>query len=64
VIKPRGAKQGRGSAHKPKVLSLIDRTTGRARRLVVDDRKAATLMPIMHATIDRESRIMTDEAGL
>jgi len=63
VIKPRGAKQGRGSAYKHKVLSRIDRKTGHARSIVVADLKAATIMPIMQANIDRESRIMTDEAG-
>jgi transposase-like protein len=63
TIKPRGVKKGRGYAHKHKVLSLIDRDTGRARSMVVDDLKADTIIPIVRANIDRESRIMTDEAG-
>lgn len=33
--KPRGVKKGRGYAHKHKVLSLVDRTTGRANSFVV-----------------------------
>jgi transposase-like protein len=61
--KPRGEKKGRGYAHKHKVLSLIDRGTGRARSMVVDDLKAKTLTPILEENIAREARIMTDEAG-
>jgi transposase-like protein len=63
TVKPHGAKKGRGYAHKYKVLSLIDRNTGRARSMVVDDLKAATILPIVRANIDRESRVMTDDAG-
>jgi transposase-like protein len=61
--KPKGEKKGRGYDHKNKVLSLVDRTTGQARSVVVDDLKAKTLMPILQANIAREARIMTDEAG-
>lgn len=62
-VKPKGEKKGRGFAHKSKVLSLVDRATGRARSIVVDDLKAKTLYPILHANIAREARLMTDEAG-
>lgn len=55
-------KNARGYHHKMKVLSLVDRTTGRAKSIVVDDVKAATLVPILRENIDRESRVMTDEA--
>lgn len=61
--KPHGVKKGRGYEHKSKVLSLVDRTTGRARSIVVDDLKAKTVLPILQANIDREARILTDEAG-
>jgi len=61
--KPKGEKKGRGYDHKSKVLSLVDRTSGQARSLVVDDLKAKTLIPIMEENIAREARIMTDEAG-
>jgi transposase-like protein len=61
--KPRGEKKGRGYEHKNKILSLVDRTTGQARSIVVDDVKAATLIPILQANIEREARVMTDEAG-
>jgi transposase-like protein len=61
-IKPKGEKKGRGFNHKNKVLSLIDRDTKRARSIVVDDLKAATLMPILQANIAPEARVLTDEA--
>jgi len=63
AIKPKGVKKGRGYHHKNKVLSLIDRSTGRAKSMVVDDLKTSTLLPILQANIDREARILTDEAS-
>ena len=63
TIKPHGQKQGRGYAHKHKILALVDRTTGKARAMVVDDLKAATLTPILQENIAREARVMTDEAA-
>ena len=63
VKKPKGEKKGRGYDHKNKVLSLVDRSTGKARSVVVDDLKASTILPILQANIDREARILTDEAG-
>ena len=63
TVKPHGELKGRGYAHKHKVLSLVDRTTGRARSMVVDDLKAATIVPILKENIAREARVMTDEAG-
>jgi transposase-like protein len=62
-IKPKGVKKGRGYAHKHKILSLVDRETGRARSMVVDSLKAADIVPILEANIDRETHVMTDEAG-
>jgi transposase-like protein len=53
----------RGTAHKYKVLSLVDRATGKARSMVIDDLKAKTVVPVLKRNIARESRIMTDEAG-
>lgn len=61
--KPKGEKKGRGYDHKNKVLSLVDRTTGQARSVVVDNLKTSTLLPILQENIAREARIMTDEAG-
>src|SRR3546814_9438963 len=53
-IKPKGEKKGRGYAHKHKVLSLVDRTTGRQRSMVVDSLKAGELEPILRANIRSE----------
>lgn len=52
----------RGVGHKMKVLTLVDRTTGRAKSMVVDDLKVSTLMPILKANIAKEAVIHTDEA--
>jgi transposase-like protein len=59
----KGEKKGRGYAHKHKVLSLVDRTRGKARSMVVDSLKAAELTPILRENIAAEARVMTDEAG-
>ncbi|OCC24149.1 transposase [Croceicoccus estronivorus] len=63
TIKPKGDKKGRGFHHKYKVLSLVDRNTGRARSMVVDSLRAADLTPILQANIDYEAFVVTDEAG-
>lgn len=63
TIKPKGEKKGRGYAHKHKVLSLIDRTTGRQRSMVVDSLKATDLLPILRENIAAEAIVMTDEAS-
>lgn len=49
--------------HKMKVLSLVDRDTGRVRSVVVDDIRPATIAPIVLENLHREARLMTDEAG-
>ena len=46
---------------KMKVLALVDRDSGKARTMVIDDVKAETLMPLVIANVEREARIMTDE---
>ena len=63
TIKPKRSKKGRGYAHKHKVLSLVDRSTGRAKSMVVDDLKAKTLIPILKKNIAKEATIYTDEAS-
>jgi transposase-like protein len=52
----------RGVGQKMKVLTLVDRTTGRAKSMVVDDLKIATLLPILKANIAAEATVHTDEA--
>lgn len=54
----------RGYGHKNKVLSLIDRDTGRARSFVVKDLSLSTIAPILLENIAREATLMTDEAGV
>lgn len=49
--------------HKMKVLTLVDRSTGRARSMVVDDLKPATIAPILLDNMAKEARLLTDEAG-
>jgi transposase-like protein len=63
TIKPKHTKKGRGYAHKHKMLSLVDRSTGRAKSIVVDDLKTSTLLPILQANIAKEAIVYTDEAG-
>lgn len=63
TVKPYGELKGRGYAHKHKVLALVDRTTGRARSMVVDNLKADTIVPILKDNIAAEARVLTDEAG-
>ena len=49
--------------HKMKVLTLVDRSTGHARSMVVDNIRPATNAPIVMENMAREARLMTDEAG-
>lgn len=56
-------KPKRGPANKLKVLSLVDRTSGHARSVVVDKLNTKTLLPILRANISHEARILTDEAS-
>jgi transposase-like protein len=57
----KGAPKKRAVHHKMKVLALIDRDTGSARTMVVNDVTAKTLMPIVRANVAKEATIMTDE---
>ena len=45
-----------------KVLTLVDRTTGSAKSIVVDDLKIKTLLPILQLHIAKEATVHTDEA--
>ena len=57
-----GKEVKRGVGHKMKVLTLVDRATGRAKSVVVDDLKIKTLLPILQANIAKEAIVYTDEA--
>ncbi|WP_086466724.1 IS1595 family transposase [Oceanibaculum nanhaiense] len=58
-----GKPKKRAYHHKMKVLTLVDRESGRARSMVVDDLKPATIAPILRENMAREARLATDEAG-
>ena len=60
-LKDRAKGKG-GFAHKMKVVSLVERNTGRARSVVVNDLSLATIGPIMDANMSRRAHLMTDEA--
>lgn len=61
IGRKKGMPKKRAFHHKMKVLALVDRDSGKARTMVVDDVKAETLMPLVIANVEREARIMTDE---
>ena len=61
IGKLKGAPVKRAFHHKMKVLALVDRATGQARTMVIDNVNAATLMPIVLDNVAREARVMTDE---
>jgi len=46
-----------------KVLSLLDRNTGRTRMMHVEKITAAALTPILQANIAAEADLLTDDAG-
>lgn len=53
-----------GGGHKMKVLSLVDRETGKVRSFTDPDLTAKDIHPILRANIAKEARLMTDEARL
>ncbi|MGO9017303.1 MAG: IS1595 family transposase [Syntrophobacteraceae bacterium] len=53
----------RGYMHKNKILSLVDRESGQARSVVIDEVTAKTIVPILKENIAKEARVMTDDAG-
>ena len=61
-VKPQGEKRGRGYGHKYKILSLVDRTKGIARSIVVDNLRVRTLYPLLVANVSQSAWLMTDEA--
>ena len=62
IGKKTGELSRHGYEHKFKVLSLVDRETGRARSIVVDKLNTKTVQPIVRQNVAREARLMTDEA--
>lgn len=50
-----------GVAHKMKVLSLVDRGTGRARSVKIDNVTLREIEPIVRANVAAEAHLMSDE---
>lgn len=61
-IEPGEPKAKAGGNHKMKVLTLIDRNTGRAKSEVLDFISAKAIGEIVVANLSREAILMTDEA--
>ncbi|MXP13317.1 IS1595 family transposase [Altererythrobacter confluentis] len=61
IGKLKGAPVKRAFHHKMKVLALVDRDSGQARTMVIENVNATTLMPIVLENVAREARVMTDE---
>jgi transposase-like protein len=61
-VEPGEPKAKAGGNHKMKVLSLIDRETGRARSSVLDFISAKAIGEIVVANLSKEAILMTDEA--
>lgn len=55
---------GKGFQHKMKVVSLIERETGRSRSFVVDNYTVADIVPLVEANLSREANLITDESWL
>jgi hypothetical protein len=53
---PRG-----GVSHKMKVLTLVDRNSGSARSVKINNVNYGNIMPIIFANVSREARMMSDE---
>jgi transposase-like protein len=57
-----GTEKKRSFHHKMKVVSLVDRESGRSKSFVVDKVNRATVLPIVLENVAREASMMTDEA--
>jgi transposase-like protein len=53
-----------GVQHKMKVLSLVDRASGRSRSMVMDTVTISSITPIVRENVAKEALLMTDEAGM
>jgi transposase-like protein len=62
IGRKKGARVRHGYEHKMKVLSLVDRETGRAHSMVVEKLNTKVVRKIVLENVDREARLMTDEA--
>lgn len=61
-VEPGEPKAKAGGNHKMKVLTLVDRTTGRAKSTVLDFISAKAIGEIVVANLSKEAILMTDDA--
>ncbi|HQT52561.1 MAG TPA: IS1595 family transposase [Phenylobacterium sp.] len=61
-VEPGEPKAKRGGNHKMKVLTLVDRSTGRAKSTVLDFISAKAIGEIVVTNLSKEAILMTDEA--
>ncbi|MBL8544639.1 MAG: IS1595 family transposase, partial [Hyphomonadaceae bacterium] len=54
----------RNLTNQNRVVTLVDRDTGRARSLLMSEFSKATLAPVLEARIAQEARLLTDEASV
>ncbi|GJE70172.1 IS1595 family transposase [Methylorubrum podarium] len=59
-----GKPKKRAFHHKMKVVSLVDRDSGKVRSVVVDDLKPETIRPIIEENIIKEATLHTDESAI
>jgi transposase-like protein len=64
ICREPGQTVARAYHHKMKVLSLVERESGRARSFVLDGYDANSVVPIVEANLSREARLRTDESSL
>jgi transposase-like protein len=63
IGKKEGVPVQRGFQHKMAVLSLVHRESGQCRSFVIDHASRKDILPIVMKNVERETYIMTDEAG-
>jgi transposase-like protein len=61
---PRAGQKPGGYQHKMKVLSLVERETGRARSVVMPAYDIGEVQAILRDNLSWEAKLMTDESGL
>lgn len=60
----RKGEKERGFDHKMKVVTLIDRESGKARSTVMGDVTARTIAKVVSENVAREARLMTDQSAV
>ncbi|MEX2299207.1 MAG: IS1595 family transposase [Dongiaceae bacterium] len=62
IGRKKGKTKGPGYEHKRAIFTLVERD-GRARSFHIDQATIKTVTPILQANVDRETSLMTDDAG-